>query len=244
MNTALIFAGGYGERMNSNTMPKQFLRVHGKPVLIYTLEHFENHDEIDNICVVCLASWIPKFKKMLKLYEITKVKWIVKGGSTAQESVFNGLSEIYANVPNQKETIVLIHDGVRPLIDGELITRCIDGVKNHGSAITIAPVNETIINTNQNGKVETIEDIKDRSIHKFARAPQCFFLEDIYTIHKKSKEQGINGILDSATLMQQNGRTLFTIDGSTKNIKITTPIDYYIFKALLNAQENAQIFGI
>jgi len=244
MNTALIFAGGFGERMNSNAMPKQFLRVHEKPVLIYTLEHFENHDDIDNICVVCLASWINNLKKMLKLYEITKVKWLVKGGSTAQESVFNGLSEIYANATKPKETIVLIHDGVRPLIDGELITKCIDSVKKHGSAITIAPVSETIINTNQNGAIETIEDIKDRSIHKFARAPQCFFLEDIYAAHKKSKENGINGILDSATLMQQNGHTLFTIDGSAKNIKITTPIDYYIFKALLNAQENAQIFGI
>jgi 2-C-methyl-D-erythritol 4-phosphate cytidylyltransferase len=244
MNTALIFAGGFGERMNSNTMPKQFLRVHEKPVLIYTLEYFENHDEIDNICIVCLASWVNSLKKMLKLYEITKVKWLVKGGNTAQESVFNGLSEIYANTPKPKETIVLIHDGVRPLIDGELIAKCIDSVKKHGSAITIAPINETIINTNQDGAIETIEDIKDRSMHKFARAPQCFFLEDIYAAHKKSKENGISGVLDSATLMQQNGHTLFTINGPVKNIKITTPIDYYIFKALLNAQENAQIFGI
>jgi len=241
MNTALIFAGGFGERMNSNATPKQFLRVHEKPVLIYTLEHFENHEDIDNICVVCLAGWINNLKKMLKLYEITKVKWIVKGGSTVQESVFNGLSEIYENVHKPKETIVLIHDGVRPLIDGELLTKCIDGVKKNGSAITIAPVSETIINTNQDG---AIEDIKDRSMHKFARAPQCFFLEDIYAAHKKSKENGISGILDSATLMRQNGHTLFTINGPAKNIKITTPIDYYIFKALLNAQENAQIFGL
>jgi len=241
MNTALIFAGGTGERMNTNTMPKQFLRVHEKPVLIYTLEHFENHDDIDNICVVCLAGWINGLKKMLKLYEITKVKWIVKGGNTAQESVFNGLSEIYANTSKPKETVVLIHDGVRPLIDGDLITRCIDSVKKHGSAITIAHVNETIMNTNSNG---TIENIKDRFTHKFARAPQGFFLEDIYAAHKKSRENGINGILDSATLMQQNGYTLFTIDGPAKNIKITTPMDYYIFKALLNAQENAQIFGL
>jgi len=244
MNTALIFAGGTGERMNSNAMPKQFLRVHEKPVIIYTLEHFENHDDIDNICVVYPTGWANSLKKMLKLYEITKVKWLVKGGSTVQESIFNGLSEIYANNTKPKETIVLIHDGVRPLIDGELITRCIDSVKTHGSAVTIAPVSETIINTNQNGEVETIEDIKDRSIHKFARAPQCFFLEDIYEVHKKSKENGIKGILDSATLMQQNGHTLFTVNGPAKNIKITTPIDYYIFKALLNAQENAQIFGI
>jgi 2-C-methyl-D-erythritol 4-phosphate cytidylyltransferase len=244
MNIALIFAGGTGERMNSNAMPKQFLRIHEKPVLIYTLEHFENHDEIDSICVVCLTNWIPKLKKMLKLYEITKVKWLVKGGNTAQESVFNGLSEIHANVLDPKETIVLIHDGVRPLIDSELIAKCIDGVKKHGSAITVAPINETIINTNKDGEIETIETIKDRYIHKFARAPQCFFLEDIFEIHNKSRESGINGILDSATLMRQNGRSLFAINGPEKNIKITTPIDYYMFKALLNAQENAQIFGI
>ena len=241
MNTALIFAGGTGERMHSDTMPKQFLRVHEKPVLIYTLEHFENHDEIDNICLVCLAGWINKLKKMLKLYEITKVKWIVKGGDTSQESVFNGLSEIYENCSNPKETVVLIHDGVRPLIDGSLITKCIDSVKKNGSAITIASINETIINTSQAG---TIEYIKERSVHKFARAPQCFFLEDVYATHKKSMENGINGVLDSATLMQQNGYSMFTVEGPAKNIKITTPMDYYIFKALLNAQENAQIFGI
>ncbi|MDR2554241.1 MAG: 2-C-methyl-D-erythritol 4-phosphate cytidylyltransferase [Fibromonadaceae bacterium] len=244
MNTALIFAGGTGERMNSNAMPKQFLRVHEKPVIIYTLEHFENHDDIDNICVVYPTGWVNSLKKMLKLYEITKVKWLVKGGGTVQESIFNGLSEIHATLFSQKGTIVLIHDGVRPLIDGELITKCIDSVKTHGSAVTIAPVSETIVNTNQNGEIETIEDIKDRSLHKFARAPQCFFLEDIYTAHKKSKENGMKGVLDSATLMQQNGHTLFTVNGPAKNIKITTPIDYYIFKALLNAQENAQIFGI
>jgi 2-C-methyl-D-erythritol 4-phosphate cytidylyltransferase len=241
VNTALIFAGGSGIRMNSNAMPKQFLRLHEKPVLIYTLEHFENHEKIDNICVVCLAEWIPKLKKMLKLYEITKVKWIVKGGNTAQESVFNGLSEIYANNSNPKETVVLIHDGVRPLIDGELITRCIDGVKIHGSAITVAPISETVINTNQS---DAVENIKERSDYKFARAPQCFFLEDIYAVHKKSKENGINNILDSATLMHLDGRKLFIINGPEKNIKITTFIDYYIFKALINAQENAQVFGI
>jgi len=241
MNIALIFAGGTGIRMNSNAKPKQFLRIHEKPVLIYTLEHFENHEEIDNICIVCLTGWINELKRMLKLYEITKVKWIVKGGNTSQESVFNGLSAIYADTSKPKETVVLIHDGVRPLIDGELITKCIDSVKKHGSAITVTSIGETIVNTNQN---DVIENIKERSIHKFARAPQCFFLEDIYTIHKKSKENGINGILDSATLMHQNGHPLFAVNGPEKNIKITTPIDYYIFKALLNAEEDAQVFGI
>ena len=241
MNTALIFAGGTGARMNSNARPKQFLRIHEKPVLIYTLEHFENHEEIDNICIVCLAGWITELKRMLKLYEITKVKWIVKGGNTSQESVFNGLSAIYADDTNPKETVVLIHDGVRPLINGELITRCIDSVKNQGSAITVASISETIVNITLNG---SIENIKERSIHKFARAPQCFFLEDIYAIHKKSKEEGINGILDSATLMHRNGLSLFAVNGPEKNIKITTPIDYYIFKALLNAEEDAQVFGI
>ncbi|MCL2284578.1 MAG: 2-C-methyl-D-erythritol 4-phosphate cytidylyltransferase [Fibromonadales bacterium] len=244
MNTALIFAGGTGIRMNSNAKPKQFLSIRQKPVLIYTLEHFENHEEIDNICIVCLASWINELKRMLKLYEITKVKWIVKGGNTAQESIFNGLSAIYADDSNPKETVVLIHDGVRPLIDGELIAKCIDSVKKHGSAITVAPIAETIVNINQGSAIETIENIKERSIHKFARAPQCFFLEDIFAVHKKSRENGINCILDSATLMHQNGHPLFIVDGPEKNIKITTSIDYYIFKALLNAEEDAQVFGI
>lgn len=244
MNTALIFAGGTGFRMNSNAKPKQFLSIRQKPILVYTLEHFENHEEIDNICIVCLANWINELKRLLKLYEITKVKWIVKGGSTVQESIFNGLSAIYADSQNPKETIVLIHDGVRPLINGELIATCIKGVEKHGSAITVSSIAETIINTRQNDTIETIDNIKERSVHKFARAPQCFFLEDIYAAHKKTRENGITGILDSATLMHQNGHSLYVVHGPEKNIKITTPIDYYIFKALLNAEEDAQVFGI
>jgi 2-C-methyl-D-erythritol 4-phosphate cytidylyltransferase len=244
MNTALIFAGGTGARMNSNARPKQFLRIHERPVLIYTLEHFENHEEIDNICVVCLAGWVTELRRMLKLYAITKVKWIVKGGGTAQESIFNGLSAIYEDSPNPKETVVLIHDGVRPLINSDLITKCITCVKKHGSAITVAHIGETIVNVNRDELIDKIESIKERSIHKFARAPQCFFLEDIFAAHKKSRENGINGVIDSATLMYQNGHPLFAVDGPEKNIKITTPIDYYIFKALLNAEEDAQVFGI
>lgn len=120
MNYAVIFAGGTGTRMNSKTRPKQFLTLHGKEIIIYTLEHFENHPEIDGISVVCIEGWIDYLKKLLDKYQIKKVRWISPGGATGQESIYNGLNAMRGQIAD--DSIVLIHDGVRPLIDEELIT--------------------------------------------------------------------------------------------------------------------------
>lgn len=141
MNYALIFAGGCGRRMNSKSRPKQFLELHGKEIIIYTIEHFEKHPDIEGIVVVCIKEWIDYLKRILDKNGIKKVKWIVPGGETGQDSIYNGLKVLHDNCKN--EDIVLIHDGVRPLIDEQLITENIKSVKNHGSAITVAPVIET-----------------------------------------------------------------------------------------------------
>ena len=142
MNIAIIFAGGSGQRMNTASLPKQFLEVHGKPVLIYTLENFQNHPEIDAIVLVCLESWIDYAKKLLKKFGIDKAVAVVPGGATGQESIERGVAEAAAHYG--EDSIVLIHDGVRPLISKALIDDCIRGVKEHGSAITVAPAIETI----------------------------------------------------------------------------------------------------
>lgn len=143
MNVAVIFAGGTGQRMNTASKPKQFLELHGKPILIYTLENFQNHHQIDGIVLVCLESWIDYCNELLQKYHITKILKVVSGGNNGQESIFNGLKAAN-DVVDEENNIVLIHDGVRPLINEKLITDCIDMVKNEGNAVTVSPAIETI----------------------------------------------------------------------------------------------------
>ena len=241
MNTALIFAGGAGTRMNSKTKPKQFLELNGKAIIIHTLEYFEKNDEIDNIAVVCIAEWIDYLKQLLERNFITKVRWIVPGGLSGQESIYNGLKVIYDACEEPKETVVLIHDGVRPLINEQLIYDNITCAKKFGSAITITPQTETIAIVSQNNE---IDKITDRKLCRVAKAPQSFILENIMNAHKKAIADGNTNMVDSASLMKYYGYDLHTVDGPMENIKITTPVDFYIFRAIYEARENSQIFGL
>lgn len=239
MNIAIIFAGGTGQRMNTKTLPKQFLELHGKPVIIYTLEQFENHPEINQIILVCLASWIDYARKLLHKFQITKVVAIVPGGASGQESIFYGLDAAYQRSNDEKD-IVLIHDGVRPMIDQETITNCLVCVRKNGNAITTTPAIETIFVNGKNGQVGKIFN---RSNCAMARAPQCFYLQDIYKAHLKAMSENRNDFIDSAMLMQNYGAKLYMVNGPVENIKITTPTDFYLFRALLDAKENLQIVG-
>lgn len=239
MNVALIFAGGSGTRMNTKSRPKQFLELHGKEIILYTIEHFESHPDIDAIAVVCIEEWIDYLKKILKKNMIEKVKWIVPGGATGQDSIFNGLKVIHDNCP--EDSIVLIHDGVRPLINEELISANIDSVKKYGSAITVTPVVESIMLAE--GGSEICKSV-DRNKCYAAKAPQSFYLKDIYEVHKKTLKNGIHNKVDSATMMNDYGYPLHMVVGGYENIKITTPSDFYIFRALTDAMEDSQIFGI
>ncbi|MBC8532361.1 2-C-methyl-D-erythritol 4-phosphate cytidylyltransferase [Gehongia tenuis] len=238
MNTALIFAGGTGQRMNSRTLPKQFLELHGKPIIIHTLEHFEKHQDIDAIVVVCLETWIEHLKCLLKKFSIEKVVEIVPGGANGQESIFHGLRALHDRYPD--DTVVLIHDGVRPLIDRETISLNIESVLKNGNAITVSHVVETVAVGNEDG---TLGDIFDRSKVVFAKAPQSFYLGHIFEAHMKAIEEGLKEFIDSASMMRHYGYPLYMVEGSPENIKITTPNDFYIFRAIVDARENSQIFG-
>lgn len=238
MNIAVIFAGGTGQRMNTKTLPKQFLELHGKPIIIYTLEHFQRHRQIDGIVLVCVEGWIDYCRELLEKYRITKVKAIVPGGETGQGSIWNGLHKAMEIFP--QDSIVLIHDGVRPLIDEEIITKDIECVQKNGSAITVSPAIETIALRQDNGEVG---EIIERSRCQLAKAPQCFYLNEIVEAHKKAQGENRSDFIDSASLMLHYGHSLFTVEGPTENIKITTPSDFYLFRALLDARENSQIFG-
>ncbi|MCI6826735.1 MAG: 2-C-methyl-D-erythritol 4-phosphate cytidylyltransferase [Spirochaetia bacterium] len=238
MNYALIFAGGSGTRMNSRARPKQFLQFYGKELIIHTLENFQNHSEIDGIVVVCIEDWIPYLQKLLIKYEIDKVKAVVAGGTTGQESIYKGLCAIHEFAPY--DSIVLVHDGVRPFINEQLISDCIKSVIIHGSAITVTPAIETIVTTAE-GKITSITD---RSKCYHAKAPQCFILGELLEAHNKARSEGNLNMIDSASLMQFYGHELYTVQGNFDNIKITTPADFYTFKALYEVREQQQIFGL
>ena len=238
MNIGVIFAGGIGQRMKTTKRPKQFLEMHGKPIIIYTLEIFEQHPEIDAVVVACVQDWIPYLEELLVRFHITKVKKVVPGGATGQMSIYNGLAAA-KEVAGDEKSVVLIHDGVRPLINADVITNNIQSVKEHGSAITSAVVKETIMVVKDDN---SIDYVPDRSHSRVAKAPQSFWLEDILSVHQRAQQEGIFDFIDSCTMMKHYGHNLYLIDGPYENIKITTPDDFYTMRALLDAQENAQIY--
>lgn len=240
MNIAVIFAGGTGQRMHSKDRPKQFLEMYGKPIIIHTLEHFEKHTMIDAVAVVCVDEWIPYLKQLLYKYRIEKVIKIVAGGSTGQLSIYNGLCAA-KEIAGEEKAIVLIHDGVRPLINEQVITDNIKSVISNGSAITTAVVKETILVVDE--VTSGIDYVPERRKSRVAKAPQSFWLDDVLDAHRKAMAKDIINYIDSCTLMQAYGYNLFLIDGPEENIKITTPEDFYTMRAILEAKENAQIYG-
>lgn len=241
MNIAVIFAGGSGKRMNTKSRPKQFLDLKGKPILIYTLEIFENHQDVDAIIVVCLESWIPYLRKMLRKFEVTKVVDVIPGGETGQESIYLGLcaAERYVKEKSVNDAIVMIHDGVRPLVTEETVTANIQKVKECGSCITCVRATETFIVTQENGSLI----IPERADSLIARAPQSFLLSDILKAHRMAISERRFNFIDSCTMMSHYGYKLGLIEGPMENIKITTPTDFFIFRAMVEVHENQQIFG-
>ena len=238
MVTALIFAGGAGKRMNSRSKPKQFLEMHGKPIIIYTLEHFEYHEEVDNIVIVCIKEWIEELKGLLKRYGITKVTKIVPGGETGHDSIYLGL-ECMKDAAFEDE-IVLIHDGVRPLINAELISENIRVVKKYGNAITAEAARESVVRSMDGKK---IDEVPHRDEMFTAKAPQSFFYKDILALYERAQADGWKSI-DASQLCSMYGVPMHMVKSTKNNIKITEPADYYVYRALYEALEGQQIFGI
>lgn len=235
MVKVLIFAGGTGRRMNARTRPKQFLMMHGKPVILYTLEKFEAHEEIGEIVIVCLESWIDRLRKYIEQYMLRKITLIVPGGPTGHDSVDNGLMAMEQTT--DPRDIVLIHDGVRPLITEELITRNIEAVRTYGNAITAEAVRESVVRSVDG---VTIDRVPPRDQMYVAKAPQSFYYGDIKSVYDRARAAGHKSI-DSAQLCSVYGVPLHMVHSTKNNLKITEPADYYIFRALYDAQENEQV---
>ena len=240
MNIAVIFAGGSGTRMNSKDIPKQFLTLYHKPIIIHTLLLFEEHSEIDAIVVSCLSGWEDYLDGLIKKYHISKVKRIVTGGDTGQVSIYKGLKA--AEELATGNDVVLIHDGVRPMINSKIISENIKSVKENGSAITTGLVTETLLEIDEASG--DIVHVPERKNSRVAKAPQSFWLKDILEAHEKARSEGRKDFIDSCTMMSHYGFNLHLVDGTNRNIKITTQEDYYLMRAMLEAEENTQLYSL
>lgn len=242
MNYGLILAGGVGQRMRNSGMPKQFLEVHGKPIIIYTLQKFEHCQDIDKVIIVCNSSWIDFMQELLARYGIKKVAAVVTGGKDRQESVRNGMKSIMKQGGNDDD-IIVIHDGVRPLIESRIISENIRVAQKYGSAMTVRPVIESVVITDK--EIAGFTDFKKRDDTYTLTAPQTFRLNILKETYEKTEgvEQPIP-LLDTALAYTYLGSNIHIVKENNHNIKITTPEDYYILKAMLELEENKFVFGI
>lgn len=202
-NIALLIAGGSGERMQQS-IPKQFLMVNERPVIIYTMEAFQKHPEIDEIAVVCINGWESVLQAYASQFNITKLKHIVPGGSNGQGSIRNGVFELEKY--HKPEDIVLIHDAIRPMISAEIISDCIRVTNKMGNAITVIPCAEAMMKT-EDGKVSV--GSYPREMLKRTQTPQGFHIGDISALHKKALEVGITDSVASCTLMIEMGYQVY-----------------------------------
>lgn len=234
MATAIIMAGGAGARMGQD-IPKQFINVYDKPVLLYTLESFQRHPMIDAIEVVCLEGWKDILWAYAKQFNIDKLKWVVSGGETGQESIRNGVFNLEGKV--SPEEIVVIHDGIRPLVDDMVLTDVIRKALQYGNAVTALPYNEQIFVIDDD--ISTVKFIPRETIRRVA-TPQAYrfdLLDEKY--HEAFERQvGIAGSHYTNTMMVELGVRLYFAAGSDKNIKLTTKDDLELFKAYLKAEKD------
>lgn len=229
---ALIIAGGSGNRMHQN-IPKQFITVNDRPVIVYTLEAFERHPEIDSIAVVCIEGWEQVLRAYAQQFNITKLNHVIAGGKNGQSSIRNGVFELEKHY--KKDDLILIHDAIRPMVSAEIISDNIRVALERGNAITVIPCAEAMLQTDD-GMSSKGTYSRDRL--KRTQTPQAFRLGDICELHRKALENGITDSIASCTLMIELGNQVFFSMGSEKNIKLTTIEDIDIFKALLGAKRS------
>ena len=234
MNIAVIIAGGSGSRMGQD-IPKQFINVYDKPVLIYTLEGFQKHPQIDAIEVVCIDGWHDVLWAYAKQFNISKLKWVVSGGATGQESIRNGVYNLEGKCAD--DDIVVIHDGIRPLVDETVLTDVILKAQQYGNAVTSLPYNEQIFVVDD--EISTVKYIPRETLRRVS-TPQAYKFEKLLWGYKKAFGEGI-GIYGSSytnTMMVELGERLYFAAGSDKNIKLTTKDDLEMFKAYLKSDKD------
>lgn len=231
-NIALIIAGGIGARMHQD-IPKQFINVKDKPIIVYTMEAFQKHPNIDAIEVVCLDGWHDILRAYAKQFNISKLENIVSGGETGQDSIRNGLYDIAKRYKGDDD-IVLIHDSIRPMVSADIISDNIRVCRQYGNATTVIPCTSVMLKTDD-GLIS--DDQIPRDNLKITQTPQAFFLNELLKVHSKAITANLPPSIASCALYIEMGEKVYLSKGSEKNIKITTQDDIEIFTALLAAQK-------
>lgn len=226
MVSVVIFAGGVGSRFKSADIPKQFVEVEGKPIIIHTLEKFSRHPQVDKISIACLESWIDVLKEQIEKYGITKVSAIVPGGANGHESIHNGL--VAAAKDHGPEDIVLICDGVRPMISEQLITNCIEETRKYKTAVPVTQSIDSVLESYDGSSCNKNYLRKNMFI---TQAPQGYYMDGILEAHEEAKRRGITNPISSAELLIELGETIHIFIGERQNIKVTTPEDLYTLRA-------------
>ncbi len=235
MNVAVIIAGGSGQRMGQD-IPKQFISIYDKPVLIYTVESFQNHPQIDAIEIVCIDGWCDVVWAYAKQFNITKLKWVVPAGGSAQESIRNGIFHLEDKIA--EDDIVIIHDGIRPLVDEGVLTDVIVKCKQYGNAVTSLPYNEQIFLVDD--EISTVKYIPRETLRRVS-TPQAYTYGKLDKAYHEAYEKGIgiHGSSYANTMMVELGERLYFAAGSDKNIKLTTKDDLELFKAYIKADRDS-----
>lgn len=225
MVSAVIFAGGIGQRMKSTNVPKQFLEIEGKPIIIHTLEHFSKHPMVDSIVVVCVENWLDELKANLEKYQIKKVIATVPGGATGHQSIHNGLVKV-AEIAKDDD-IVLICDGVRPILTETLITTCIEEARKYGTAVPVTPSIDSVLYS-EDGE-HCSKNYERRKIF-ITQAPQGYTVGKIMWAHKEAEDRKLEAV-SSGELLIELGEEIHIFQGIRENIKVTTPEDLHSLRA-------------
>ena len=230
MVVALLTAAGVGRRIGQS-VPKQFLCVNDKPLVIYTMECFQRHPEVDYIAVVCLAGWEAMLSTYANQYGISKLRWIFPGGDTGMESIRNGVYGLRKELVD--DDIVLIQDGIRVNTSADIISDCIRVTKEKGNAIPAVPIAEAPFYSEDHISSKVAYD---RSTLLRSQTPHGIFYGKLCAIHKEAQLRNITNSVATCTLLVELGEQIYFSKGSNLNFKITNMDDILLFKALLDAK--------
>lgn len=235
MTVALLTAAGMGTRMGQ-AVPKQFLNINDKPIIVHTMERFQKNPQIDAICVVTLPNWVDFIKSYAEQFGINKLRWVAHGGSTGQESIRNGLNAIASGC--SEETVVMIHDGNRPMIDNDIIGDSLSVFRKSGSAVAVVPCTEVVFR-GRDSSASTVEIPREELWR--TQTPHTYTLKKLLWACDMADKKGLTGMAAMCQLMCKLGETTYYSKGSEKNIKLTTMDDIDIFKALLNTEKSSWV---
>lgn len=230
-NYGILLAGGVGKRMQME-IPKQFIEVEGKPIIAYSLENFQRNPQIEKIVVICVKDWIKQLKEIVEKYSLSKVKWIIEGGSTGHDSIRNGV--FFLRDKTAPDDYIIVHDAVRPVLPQKAIDEVIRVAHDKGNASSSIACHPPIVYTDdfESG----IKDV-DREHVMLTASPQAFKYSLALKCYERAEQENRHDFTFTSSLLIHCGERVYFAKGTTSNIKITTKEDLALFGALLKVPE-------